>query len=87
MSLKFNGMQTVLDKLVELDSTIRDCEHGLLVAKRLKAKGRPPSETLVEEVRLKLDQARKERDSIDAMLKKKLEKAQRRICKRLSKPA
>lgn len=31
---------TVLEALARLDKTVRDCEHSLLIAERLKARGR-----------------------------------------------
>lgn len=59
-----------LERLAQLDKTIRDCEHSLTVADRLKAQGRWKAQWDAEllEVRPRLKTALRERDWIDSAI-------------------
>ena len=70
-SLQQLGSETVLDEYVRLDKTIRDCEHALLIAERLKVQGRPLAESETEPVRIKLQETLIERDFLDEWISRR----------------
>jgi hypothetical protein len=61
---------TVLDSLVRVDKIVRDCEHSLLVAERLKARGRWQDKWDGEltSTREKLASTLRERDWLDGTI-------------------
>lgn len=65
------GSATVQDEYVRLDRTIRDCEHSLLIAERLKARGHNLPESEVDAVRLNLSEAMVERDWMDEWMRRR----------------
>lgn len=65
------GSETFLDEYVRLDKTIRDCEHALLIAERLKVRGRPLAESEIEPVRRKLQETLIERDFLDEWINRR----------------
>jgi hypothetical protein len=66
-----SGPETVLDEYMRLDKTIRDCEHALLIAERLKVSGRPLTESEIEPVRRKLQETLIERDFLDEWINRR----------------
>ena len=64
------GSATVLDEYVRLDKAILNCEHSLLVAERLKARGHTLPENEVDAVRLKLSEAMIKRDFMDEWMRR-----------------
>ncbi len=63
---------STLERLVQLDKTIRDCEHSLLVAERLKERGRWKAQydAELEQTRAKLADAHRERNWFDAAIRR-----------------
>ncbi len=86
MSASADGSATVLDEYVRLDKTICDCEHSLLVAERLKARGHTLPENEIDAVRLKLSEAMVERDFIDEWMRRREKSPNSVINDNLAKP-
>jgi hypothetical protein len=63
--------ETVLDEYVRLDKAIRDLEHALLIAERLKVRGRPLAESEIEPVRRKLQETLIERNFLDEWINRR----------------
>ena len=74
------GSETVLDEYMRLDKTIRDCEHALLIAERLKVRGRPLAESEIEPVRRKLQDTLIERDFLDEWINRRGKSPNDKLC-------